>query len=279
MATILLLALALSCVAKKHYVALESELTEEQAASMALQADLEATRAALAQEQSQSKSLQQALAEAEADVASLNTELEALKARNAKLLEEVKDKKKLQASIEEMQAALAELDRRKAQADARVAAYRDLLERFQKLIDAGKLKVKIVDGRMVVEMATDVLFASGSAKLSEAGKTAVTEVAAVLAELDDRRFQVEGHTDSVPIATSQFASNWELASARATTVVKAMVDAGVPPDRLSAASFGEFRPVAPNDTPENKAANRRIEIVVVPDLSDLPGFDELQGVE
>ena len=129
---------------------------------------------------------------------------------------------------------------------------------------------------MVVEMATDVLFGSGSARLSGDGRAAVQEVAGVLAELSGRRFQVEGHTDNVPIRTAQFPSNWELASARAITVVNEMIEAGVPNENVSAASFGEFKPAADNETPEGRAANRRIEIVLVPDLSTLPGFDELR---
>ena len=135
--------------------------------------------------------------------------------------------------------------------------------------------MKIVDGRMVVALATDVLFGSGSATLSAEGKSAVAEVAAVLASIPDRKYQVEGHTDDVPIKTAQYPSNWELASARALTVVKAMIDAGVPADRISGASFAESKPAVANATPEGRSANRRIEIVVVPDLSSLPGFDEL----
>ncbi len=83
----------------------------------------------------------------------------------------------------------------------------------------------------------------------------------------------------MPIATAQFPSNWELAAARAITVLKAMVDGGLAQERISAASFGDTRPVTPNDSPETKAQNRRIEITIVPDLSGLPGFEELQKVD
>ena len=79
----------------------------------------------------------------------------------------------------------------------------------------------------------------------------------------------------VPIATAQYPSNWELAAGRALTVMKTMIESGMPAARISAASYGDQRPVKSNDTPEGKAANRRIEIVLVPDLSGLPGFDEL----
>ncbi|NOY26220.1 MAG: OmpA family protein, partial [Oligoflexia bacterium] len=204
-----------------------------------------------------------------------DTDTAALRSDKAEL---VKDRTRLRASVDEIKVALGDLAARKAQADARVAQYKDMLSRFQSLIDAGRLKVKIVDGRMIVEMATDILFASGKAELSQDGQAALTEVAAVLADIPDRAYQVEGHTDAVPIKTSQYASNWELGSARAVTVVRTLIAAGIPPQRLSAATFSQYHPVADNDTPEGKSANRRIEIVVVPDLSQLPGFEELQAI-
>ena len=196
-----------------------------------------------------------------------------------RLASQLKDKSNLEASVADMTVALAELQKRKEQAEARITEYRSLLAKFRSLIDAGKLKVKIVDGRMVVVLATDVLFGSGSASLSRDGKVAIAEVAGLLASIPRRTFQIEGHTDNVPISTAQYRSNWELAAARAITVLKTMVDAGMPADRISAASFGDSKPAVPNDSPEQRAQNRRIEITIVPDLSELPGFDELQRVE
>lgn len=181
----------------------------------------------------------------------------------------------LQSSVAEMEQALAELRSRKAEADAQVAAFKDLLAKFRDLIDAGTLSVKIVDGRMVVALATDILFSSGSADLSPVGKESLAKVAAVLVSIPDRNFQVEGHTDNDPIKTAKYPSNWELASARAITVVRALNAGGLPPSRVSAASFAEHRPTASNDSKEGKLANRRIEIVVQPDLSSLPGFQQL----
>jgi chemotaxis protein MotB len=177
-----------------------------------------------------------------------------------------------------MQNALKQVEQRKKEAEARVNEFNNLLARFKPLMDAGRLKVKISDGRMVVEVGTDILFASGSATLSADGKAAIAEVAQVLNGIEGKRYQVEGHTDNVPIKTGRYPTNWELAADRALTVVKAMIEAGLSPDRVSGASFGEFKPAVANDTPEHKAANRRIEIVIVPDLSTLPGFDELQKI-
>jgi len=174
-----------------------------------------------------------------------------------------------------MAKALAESNLRQAEVDKRMAEYRDLVGKFKEMIDSKTLLVKIDKGRMVVGMATDILFPSGSAKLSKPGKTAVANVGRLLASIEGREFQIEGHTDNVPIGSAGFSSNWDLASQRAINVLTVMKEAGVPANRLSAASFGETRPVAPNDNAAGRAANRRIEIVVVPDLSGLPGFDEL----
>jgi chemotaxis protein MotB len=93
----------------------------------------------------------------------------------------------------------------------------------------------------------------------------------------DRRFQVEGHTDNVPIHTAQYPSHWELAAGRALGVVKLMVEHGMKPGHLSAASHGEHRPAMANETDAGRAYNRRIEIILVPDLTSLPGFEELKG--
>jgi len=117
------------------------------------------------------------------------------------------DKSKLSANQAELTKALRELEERKVAAEKRIAEYRDLLGRFKALIDAGKLSVRIIDGQMVVELATDVLFPSASAALSPEGLNAVTEVAKILATIPGRRFQIAGHTDNIPIRTGKYPSN------------------------------------------------------------------------
>jgi chemotaxis protein MotB len=264
-------------VGKGKYDALQAELDTTRTALQAQVAERDQKvtflEDALGQEQAKLKEIDAKRAALQADLASEQARTKALLDEKAGLLT---DKAKLKTSVEDMKAALSELEARRDTAEQRIAEYQSLLVRFKKLIDAGKLRVKIVDGRMVVALATDVLFSSGSADLSPEGKTAIAEVAAVLATIPDRAFQVEGHTDNVPIKTDKYPSNWELASARAVTVVRTMISAGMATTRVSAASYGEYKPVAGNDTPEGKGSNRRIEIVVVPDLSGLPGFDELK---
>ncbi|MBK7826286.1 flagellar motor protein MotB [Nannocystis sp.] len=188
----------------------------------------------------------------------------------------VKDRSQLKSTVDEMRGALAAAAEREREAARRVAEFKDMLARFKDLIDAGKLQVRVVDGRMVLTLPMDILFPSGSAKLGKDGRDALLEVGRGLATIPERRFQVEGHTDDVPIHTAAYASNWELAAARALGVVRALLEAGMAPQRVSAASFSEYRPTAANDGDANRGRNRRIEIVVVPDLTGLPGFRELQ---
>ncbi len=193
-----------------------------------------------------------------------------------KLFSTAKDRGQLQSTLDEMKKAMSEMKERQAEEQKRLKEFQDLTRRFKKLTDSGTLSVKIVDGKMVVNLGSDVLFSPGSAKLSSEGMSAIKEVSIQLASIPSKRFQIEGHTDNIPISSATFPSNWELASARALTVVKGMIDSAMPPERVSAASYADTVPAQSNATPEGRAANRRITIVVVPDLSTLPGYDELQ---
>jgi chemotaxis protein MotB len=224
--------------------------------------DLEAQDAALQAENEKNK---QSLAAASARISELNGKLGIADTT----------KTQLEGSVAEMKAALEEQAKRKAESDKRLAEYRELTQKFSRLVNSGQLSVKVINGKMTVILSTDVLFSSGSAKLSPKGILAVKEVTSLLTGLVGRHYQIEGHTDNVPIKTSVYPSNWELASARSMTVVKTMLDAGMPADRISGASYGDTQPVSINETEDGKAQNRRIAIVIVPDLSGLPGFDEL----
>ena len=280
--TVLLSALLISAciVPKKKYDALQAELDQTRETMQSVVGERDGTivslEQALAAEQASVMRLSAEQAKLKEQLAARKAELDGLQGEKAALL---KDKSRLKSSVDDMEQALVELSARKAAADARLAQYQELLAKFKGLIDAGKLKVRIVDGQMVLELATDILFQSGKADLSADGKTALTEVAALLSSIGDRRYQVAGHTDNDPIKTAQYPSNWYLASARSIVVVQTLIEGGLSPQMVSAASFSEFQPRVENTSPENKSMNRRIEIIVVPDLSQLPGFDELQAME
>lgn len=142
----------------------------------------------------------------------------------------------------------------------------ELLAQLKPLVDKGLLEVTEIDGRTVIAMRSEVLFGSGSATLSDDGSHTVRDVATVLAKNTTAEWQVEGHTDDEPIASAEFPSNWHLGSARAIAVVQTMIAAGMAPNHLSAATFAEFSPVAANTSADGKAQNRRIEIVLLPEI-------------
>jgi chemotaxis protein MotB len=188
------------------------------------------------------------------------------------------DRETLRSSLSETERALEELRQRERQASARLEQFRGMLERFRAMIESGQLRVRIVRGRMVVELPEGILFDSGRAELKDSGEATLTEVAQVLSTIQNRNFQIVGHTDNVPIRSRRYPSNWELSTARAVTVSKFLIDAGVPATRLSAAGYAETQPVGENDTPEGRAQNRRIEIVLMPNLDELPDLSALENL-
>lgn len=240
----------------------------------ALKQELADTHERLSTTEQERDGLQSRLRDSEASLNTLTNEkveLERLLNERARQLKECSDSNdELQHMStlqgEELEARLSELRQLREQSRRSQNLYESLVERFRSMIDAGQLSVTNERGRLVINLPQDILFSSGSASLGREGITAITEVGKVLATIHDRRFQVEGHTDNIPISTSRFPSNWELSSARALAVVKLLIDSGVSTGSLSGAGYGEFAPRVPNDTAAHREQNRRIEIVLVPDL-------------
>lgn len=176
------------------------------------------------------------------------------------------------ASLGATRAELEELRAEHAENEKRLAAFRSLTDKFRKMIDSGKLQIALVHGRMVVKLPAGVLFASGSADLSKDGADALHDVAAVLRTMRDRRFMVAGHTDNLPIVgTSSFKNNLELSTARAVTVAQHLARSGMSAPQLVAAGYAEHEPVKSNATEAGRQENRRIEIVLLPNVTELPG--------
>jgi chemotaxis protein MotB len=188
------------------------------------------------------------------------------------------EKGSLAKALADTNARLEELRRMQATAEARAAELRDLVARFRNMTDAGQLKAVVRGGRMLLELPADILFQPGKTDISEAGRRTLSEVAQVLKTMPDRSFQVGSHTDNGKIPTARFPSNWELSTARAVVVVKLLLGAGMFPKDLSAAGYGEGAPVESNDTPEGRAKNRRIEIVLVPNLEELVAMPNVEAL-
>jgi chemotaxis protein MotB len=207
---------------------------------------------------------------------SLSAKIKELQAQLGILDETTKTKEaelgKVRGEKEATLAELAELRRQKEAAEKRIAAYKALQDKFRALVDTGKLQVVFRNGQMTLKLPSGILFPSGSAELSKNGQTAIADVVKILVEFKDRRFMVAGHTDTQPIKTAAFPNNWALSTARANSVVQFMIKEGFPPKSLAASGYGEFDPVAKNDTEPNREQNRRIEIILVPNLEELPSL-------
>ena len=133
-----------------------------------------------------------------------------------------------------------------------------------------ELSVYIKDGLVYVSLEEKLLFKSGSAMVDPKGKEALKSLAVVLNNTKDITVLIEGHTDNVPIKTKLFEDNWDLSTARATSIVRILTkDDGFDPARITASGRGQFHPVKPNDTAEGRAANRRTEVILSPDLNEL----------
>ncbi len=143
----------------------------------------------------------------------------------------------------------------------------DILKVMGTFVRDGKVAVTQTNGGIAVEINASVLFDSGQAQLRAESRQALRQVANVLAPTT-QRIQVEGYTDNTPISNSYFPSNWELSAARASSVVRLFIDNGVAEPRLSVIGYGPNRPVTSNDTPESRARNRRVTVMI---LTETPG--------
>ncbi len=210
-------------------------------------------------------------------MASTKNDLDATEAERKKLSNQLAalggEKDALAARLGATKKEIEQLRQARALEAKRLATFRQLLSRLKSMIDSGKLKVEIRKGRMIVKMSDKILFDPGKTKLKKDGQAALKELAAVLKDIAKRDFLVAGHTDNIPIKTRRFRSNWELSAARAVQVVKFLQKEGVDPKNLSAAGYSEYDPVGDNSTDEGRRGNRRIEIVLMPNIEELPKLD------
>lgn len=204
--------------------------------------------------------------------------LEQLELAQVKLAEKEDSLQKEQAKLTGLQEKLATREQKLQELEGLIARKDSTNEFVRKSVSQallgfqGKgLSVEMKNGLVYVSLENSLLFRSGSWTVEAQGKEALQQLAKVLAENKDIRITVEGHTDSDAYrGNQQVRDNWDLSVMRATSVVKILTEnSGVSPLRVSAAGRGEFMPLAPNETPEGKAKNRRTEIILTPNLSGL----------
>jgi chemotaxis protein MotB len=164
-----------------------------------------------------------------------------------------------------------------AAANQRVAAFREMLLHVRTMMVAGNLKVQVKDNRMLLQMPEALLFDRGQAVIKKNGRALLDDLAKVLIAVGDREFQICGHTATGSLDRGKHESDWHLSAARAVNVTQYLVARGVPKARLSAAAHADTRPAAAGSA-EDAWMNRRIEIVLMPRLDELPdlsAFDAL----
>jgi chemotaxis protein MotB len=244
------------CVTKSTYL-------KQVGATNELQADKNTLTSQLSSLGQQKASCDQNLAAAKADNEKC---LQDLAANKGELTKRVADLSRENAGLTQQlrdtqQAKEAEIGKLKG-------AYDELVGNLKEQINAGQIQITQLAGRLSVNMVDKILFNSGEANVKPEGEQVLKKVGDALKNIQGKAIRVEGHTDNVPIAGAlkdRFPSNWELSTARATAVVRYLQEnTGITPDRLIAAGYGEFHPVAANTTPEGRAQNRRIELALVP---------------
>ena len=203
-----------------------------------------------------------------------------LEALNEQLEQSGTENKELAKNLEELTRALEEYKARAAQLERIRARFELLRDKLKKLTELG-LKVEIRRNRMVIRLPGDVLFASGQDKLREQGEKVLDAVADVIRndkQLTERYFQVAGHTDDKPLSGGRFGDNWGLSVMRARQVLLYLIapidpkeggGGGLDPLRLHAAGYGETDPVMKNDTDDGRQQNRRVELVLMPDVEEM----------
>ena len=245
----------------RKYDALSARHKTEEAERQRAQAELQATK-------DQAQALNEQLQKMGVNLQTVNEQLAQSGNKNQELVK----------TLEELTRALEEYKARAAQLERIRQRFELLRDKLKKLTELG-LKVEIRRNRMVIRLPGDVLFASGEEKLRDQGKKVLDAVADVIRndkQLAGRYFQVAGHTDNKPLIGGRFGDNWGLSVMRAREVLLYLIEpmgekggGGLDPLRLHAAGYGETDPVMQNDTPDGRQQNRRVELVLLPDVEEM----------
>jgi chemotaxis protein MotB len=181
----------------------------------------------------------------------------------AKIAELDKKNAELQAQVAKLTEQRQQLEVKAAAVEAKSSQYEQLAKSLEGQIQKGQIELSELKGKMTVKLKDKILFPSGSAALSKDGKAALDAVAEVFAGLKNKNIIVAGYTDDVKVGKgTKFVDNWELSTARANAVVRYLASKSIDPTMLGAAGFSQYRPIVPNDSPEGRSQNRRIEIAL-----------------
>lgn len=197
---------------------------------------------------------------------SLQDQLKDMQQTNDNLLTTIEERQNTIATLQQ------QVEKERIAKEARLAkvknTYDQLVSALENEIKRGELTISNLEGQLSVNLQNQILFDSGKTEIKKAGQKVLQSLGDVLNKFPEKALRIEGHTDNVKISSrliETYPSNWELSTARATSVVHFLQDkVGLPGERLGAAGYSEYRPVASNETAEGRALNRRIQILLVP---------------
>ena len=212
--------------------------------------------------------LQKRAGELETETTRANDLVKQLSERDQDLNERLKAEAADKARLEQERAA------KEAEIQRLTRTHEELTKSLEAEIAKGDIKIKQVRDRLTINMVDRVLFDSGQSRVKPSGLKVLKQVSDILKNVTDKQIRIEGHTDNVPIGVKlkeRFQTNWELSTARATSVVRYLIEeGGVDRANLLAVGYADTKPIASNDTEEGRTANRRIEIALYPkDLSEI----------
>ncbi len=249
-ALLIILSVTISCVSKKKYKASQTRISAMKYDSIQARNMLDMCNVSVKNLQTDKATLENDYNNSQKDLKNLSTTSKMTIADQARRLKNLQDLIQSQRDV---------MNKLKASIAAALINFK-----------ADELSVYIKDGNVYVSLEEKLLFKSGSAEVDPKGKQALAKVAEVLNSTPDINVVIEGHTDNVPIKGGKFEDNWALSSGRATNIVRILTkDYGFDPHRITAAGRGEFHPVKTNETTEGKAGNRRTEIILSPNLTEL----------
>ena len=257
--------IAAGCVSKSKYIQAVETGNKHDARSKALDGENTRLKSDLADADKRNEQLTAARAELERLLVTRSGELgKSIADLRQRVSALESEKTRLERDLAEAQKAREEREEKAREASS---TYEQLVDTMKREVAQGQVTISELKGKLTVNMLDAILFDSGKTEVKPEGLVVLSKVVEILKTVKDKSIRIEGHTDAVAIAgalAQKYPTNWELSAARATNVARYLQKQGIDPSNLSSAAFGEFKPVADNSTPEGRAKNRRIEIVLVP---------------
>jgi len=257
------------CVAKSDYLRKQAEADALSRDMAALTKENQGLRERISGIEERFNGLQAEKERLTAERNDLDARLNTLKEETNRTIEEQRNRNTELEGDKQMLGESIALLKKSKEAEVKTVSktYEEVFAVMKDEIEQGQIAITELQGKLTMDVLDKILFDSGQAEVKPEGLAVLKRVVEILITVTDKVIRIEGHTDNIPIAgtlAKRYPTNWELSAARALNVTHFLEKKGIDPSILSAAAFGEYQPVAENDTPEGRAKNRRIAIILLP---------------